>query len=168
MTQLITMAGKPNGALLNIDVAKLNDFEAGLVFLSQVGKLFPGQKLSDFSGKKMSGNWLGNFGNWVADKAGSVGDKLGDWGGSAIRLVTDQEVQQGATNAALAYQTGGKSEALKSILGSFGGGTTQNANSQISRAGADYKRMLGGFTSQQLILAGAGVLVLIVALKVIK
>jgi len=196
MSKLVTMYGKKLGApqyqfslfsmsgnggnmnddILNINPTELSNIDAGIQVLYAIEKEYPGitwGELISMSRKSKLGNIFGDFGNWVADKAGAVGDKLGDWGGSAVRLVTDKEVKDGITSYAASYATGGGSSALEGLFGEDSGislsqikqlvsGLGQSSKQEVQAAG--FGGMDFGNIDPKLLMIGGGALILLVLL----
>lgn len=169
-----------NDPILTADPRDLSDIDAGIQVLYAITKKFPNITFGDLLDKKnkMGGllKAIGNFGNWCADKAGAVGDKLGDWGGDAIRLLTDREVRDGLKDYGAAYATGGQSVALEKFLGGQGGegeGSAVNGVMNfLSNLGKGSKQEVrqasfsGGidFSDPKIMALGAGGLILLVLL----
>jgi len=134
--KLITMAGPDS-----ISLSDVNDFEAGLIFLSNVARLYPGIKFRDLQGLATGQDistmgWsltggltaLGNgFVSTVGNIKDGVGDVLkdtasfiGDSTGSAVRLVSDEKVADTIARAGTAYATGGGSEGARGFFEQLG------------------------------------------------
>ncbi len=120
---LITMAGPANGG---IDVRNLSNMEAGLAFLGLVNKIYPGITWGELHAMGMGqevmgrsfwdrvGGVLSDVKSTVSDVVSKTTSTIGDAAGSALRLVTDEKVIDGASRIGEAYATGGQSEAMKS------------------------------------------------------
>lgn len=166
MTKLITLNGNSTQEPFS-NIQNLSDTAAGLIFWKQVLELDPNITWRDImhSQERLSGlfsNLWRKTKNAVGDVVGgtgkiisNVGDKMGDWGGSAIRLATDEKVQDGVSRGIMAYASGGGSEAAKSMLSSFGSKT----KNPVSEAGKQYKTMLasanfGGIDPKYIMVGG--------------
>lgn len=126
---LITMAGPSNG----LDVRSMSNMEAGLAFLGLANQVHPGitwgqlVELGTGNGQYMGRSFWDKVGGALGDVKDSVSDvvsktvsTVGDVAGSAIRLVTDEKVIDGASRLGTAYVSGGQSEAAKGVLGQLG------------------------------------------------
>lgn len=147
---LITMSG-PSGGL---DVRNMSNMEAGLAFLGLVNQVHPGitwgqlVELGKNGGRFMGRSFWDKVGGALGDVKDSVSDvvsktvgTVGEVAGSAIRLVTDEKVIDGASRLGTAYATGGQSEAAKGILGQIGDfvshiGSTVKDTANANAAGA--------------------------------
>lgn len=189
---LVTMSG-PDG----IDLDKVNDFEAGLAFLNLVGKVYPDATFGDLpyiaagipANARMAG-WLTDIRKTVTKSVGSVKDGIGDAlkstfklggeaAGSAVRLVTDEKVLDGASRIGAAYATYGGSEGFAQVMQSATGGDKSMVDSLvgfIASLGQTAKSQppimvgsaagFGGVPGNMLPwLIGAGVLVAVLALR---
>lgn len=166
---MVTMSGP-----LSFDASELNDFEAGIAFLALVGQTYPGAKFSDLpmiamQGERMEG-WLTDIRKGVTKAVTSVKDGIGDTlkstfniagdaAGSTVRLLTDEEVLDGASRIGAAYATYGGSEGVNQMFSGGGGsgGESGNMGSQvmdfISKLGGVFK---GGGGPMQTASMGAG------------
>ena len=134
---LITMAGPGS-----IDVRKLSNMEAGLAFLGLVNQLYPGLTWGELHAMGLGQEVMGRsfwdkVGGALSDVKSTVSDVVsktvstaGDVAGSAIRLVTDEKVIDGASRIGAAYATGGQSEAAGGVLGKIGD-FVSNLGSQV-------------------------------------
>jgi len=143
-TKLVNLSGQPkkaiNPELAKINIKELDDVGAGLVFLRIVAQMYPGITWGQLMAMKNNKNTMGRslwdkFKNFTGDLydggAQLIGDVVGGTGdilGSAVRLVTDEEVANGLSRAGAAYATGGSSEGLMAILGSFGNSAKAQAS----------------------------------------
>jgi len=144
---LITMAGPRQ----KVDFARVSNFEAGLAFLGVLGRMRPGltfgslaAEMDGISSGRMSG-WLTDMTRAVGNLKDGIGDVLKDTtslvggsAGSAVRLITDENVIDGASRLGTAYATNGGSEGVKSLLGG-GGGSVQSVIDFISSLGSSAK-----------------------------
>ncbi len=152
--QLVTLSGAQpaiKSQVININPRELSNFDAGLVFWSLVAELWPGitwgevaqiaqeQKMKK---QKMSGWWtsaknaVGDIYDGTKTIIGDIFEGGGDVAGSAVRLITDEEVISGVSRGATAYATGGSSEGLMGILSSLG----QAGVNMFTGAGEQYKK----------------------------
>jgi hypothetical protein len=121
---LVTMQGPKSQG-----IQSLSNFEAGIATMGVIAREYPGitwGQLLALSGHGQMSGWFTDFKRGVGSLRDGIGDILRDTvsmvggvAGSGIRLVTDQEVLSGLSQAAAAYATGGASAAA----GSLGGGT---------------------------------------------
>lgn len=184
MTELITMAGR-NGNylgqpkfqfslfsmagtsdLLKLDPRELSDQDAGVWALYFIDRMYPGITWGDIlsAKQKLGKKWWERAGSMIGNGLSDIGDKIGDWGGSAIRLVTDQTVRDGLKDYAAAYVTGGTSAGIQGLfkelnlpdflksdlLSSLG----RNTKIQAASAG----QLIEGLDNKILLLAGGGIL----------
>lgn len=140
-TKLVNLSGhgKPaiNPELVKINIRELDDVGAGLVFLRIVAEMYPGitwgQLMAMGENQKLSGWWtdlksgIGDIYSGGKEVIGDVVKGTGDVLGSGIRLLTDEEVTAGLARGGAAYASGGSSEGLMAILGSFGSSAKQQA-----------------------------------------
>lgn len=181
---LVTMRG-PN----DLDVKSLSNFEAGIAFLTLVNQLSPGitfgqlaaaidgddsERMAGWSEIKGAATSVKNgIGNVLKDTVNYIGGKAGD----AVRLITDEEVIDGASRIGSAYATNGGSEGVRGLLESLGGGKGEGSNTEkilemFSALGAAFKGnapddgiQTAGFaipkTALPWMVAGGGALILI-------
>lgn len=123
--------------------------------------------------------------NLTSDVIDSTGDALnwiGDKSGDAIRLLTDEEVIDGAGQIAAAYATYGGSEGIESILGGFDkidgsglgqellnilGGLGSRSKDDIDTAGMG-GQLIPGIENKYLVYGGIGVASLVLLLLLIS
>ena len=147
MTKLVTLSGANQviqPAILKANPNQFGDLEAGLLFFKAVADLYPGITWNELwslpNTKKLAGWWTdlkkatSDVYDGVKQIVGDVKDGLGDTGGSTIRLLADEKVQNTITRAGAAYASGGTSE-MAGFLSQIGQGT-QNL---FSKAGEAYK-----------------------------
>lgn len=151
---LVTMRGPGE-----IDIASLSNFEAGIAALSLVGRALPGLTFGDLARMndgRMSGSlWDGlkSVGSAIGDTVSNIVDKAGSVMGSAVRLVTDEKVIDGASRLGQAYATSGGSEGVRSM---FGGGAEGNQVVDfVSQIGEFFKGVTGSSGQTQVASAGA-------------
>lgn len=132
--------------LVEINPLELDDVDAGILFLSNMVRQNPGVKWKDLIPLQVSG-MLDDFGKWLGTKGRETGNLIGDvvdWSGEsfgdAVRLFTDEDVQEGVMRYGTAYVTGGKSEALRSFMGP---GQTQQSGIALADMGSAYKQNYG-------------------------
>jgi len=175
---LFSMAGTAD--IMNIDPADLSDEEAGIYTLYWLDKLYPGITWGDIlnatGNLKLSG-WLGDklkdVGSFIGTGVSDWGDKVGEWGGDAIRLITDKEVREGVSQYAAAYGTGGASEGITGFLKSLGNSVSPDQASQLlSLIGAQTKiqaaagpQLIQGVDNKVLLIGGALLLVLLIVAR---
>lgn len=174
---LFSMSGRndlQNDPIVNINPNDLSDVDAGIQALYIVAAMHPGITWGDFLsrnslGRKWYERWIGDpaksLVSWTGDTISNVGDKLGDWGGSTVRLITDERVSSGLSNYGAAYLTGGGSEAAKSLFGGkadlgsvleFLGGLGKKSKQSVEAAGLDMNT---------LIIFGGGLLLVVLLLR---
>lgn len=180
---LLKLMGNDGEGLATINPWKLKDQEAGVQFLYQLAKQYPGITWGDLFRAAQTGadkptvtmgwNPLKNLGrkmkNLTVDVINFTGDKAGD----AIRLLTDKEVVSGLSQYGAAYATGGasmgaqgmfeglfKPETAQKLLGAFGQQQKVNYASSGGVAGG-----FGNIPPMYLAIAGGAILILIIALK---
>jgi len=167
---LITMAG-PSGGL---DVRNMSNMEAGLAFLGLVNQVHPGitwgqlVELGKGNGNYMGRSFWDKVGGALGDVKDSVSDvvsktvsTVGEVAGSAVRLVTDEKVIDGASRIGAAYATGGQSEGAKGILDKVGDFVSHIGSTVKDTANENAAASAGGASSYlkpvNLAIAGVGV-----------
>lgn len=181
---LVTMRG-PN----DLDVRSLSNFEAGIAFLTLMDSFSPGITFGELAAAidgedsgRMAGFWSSikkaatSVKNGIGGVLRDTGNYIGDKAGSAVRLVTDEKVIDGAGRIGSAYATGGGSEGVRGLLESLGGGKGEGSNTEkilgfISSLGSAFKGQAegdvqtAGFaipkTALPWMVAGGGALLLI-------
>lgn len=126
---------------------------------------------SDCSGCSMSGKcrWWAPQNcalNLVSDIKDTVVDAvnwIGDSGGDVIRLVTDEDVLDGASRIVTGVATGGTSELLNSLISGLGGKSKDDIDS--SGWGAD---LISGVPNEYLAMGGAGLFVVILLMVAMR
>lgn len=127
MMKLYTMEGMA-GINDSIDVTRLSDVEAGVHFFKTLDRMAPGITWRELQDPQLMGGWWTNLkkatsatlrktGNLTKDIVNVTGRKIGE----ATRLITDEKVMNGVSRAAMAYASGGGSEAVNSASGGGGG-----------------------------------------------
>lgn len=128
---LITLSGK--GASVP-DISKLDNFSAGLVWAEIANAIKPGVTFGELlldSPEVLNGLWddiytgIGNVkdavGGTIKDAFNFTGEKTKD----ILMTLTDEQILDAASRAAMAYSTGGTSEAAKgpldTLLSTIGG-----------------------------------------------
>lgn len=159
------MAGSNQFAVW-MDPTGKSDFDAGLLFLGAVARMYPGLTWDDlqFPNQNMAG-WLTNLKHAVGDVKDGIGDVLkdtfttvGGGAGDAVRLASDPQVASTITRAATAYETGGASEGANSILDSLKSIFTPSGQDAVTKAGAAYKQNVSsGFNWGSPWVIGGGV-----------
>lgn len=174
---LFSMSGKPeNDPILNMDLSKLSNIDAGIAALYAINKAYPGITWGQMLGLTPYKKMGGKFGNFFRDTFSFTSRNIGDFvnwsgekAGEAVRLLTDKEVVSGLSQYGAAYATGGASAGLTGMLDSLG----------MGQGGQDIlKKLLGtlGMNAKQqtntiaginpiYLIGGAGLLLLIVILK---
>lgn len=162
--------------ILTVNPLELSDIDAGIQALYAIAYTYPGITFGDIlkKSKNKLGNIFGDFGNWVSKSVGDAGDKLGEWGGDAVRLLTDKEVRSGLQDYGAAYATGGASMGIQGMLGGEGDSSTVNqvmkflgslgagSKQQVQQAG--FGGMDFGNMDPKFLALGAGGLILLVLL----
>lgn len=145
---LVTMRG-PSGAL---DVRALSNFEAGVAALSLIGRIVPGLTFGQMAAmvdrpETMGDLWsftkraVSTVSDGIGDVLKSTASYVGDSVGSAVRLVTDEKVIDGASRLGQAYATGGGSEGVRTMLGgsNTGNTTVDSLINFVSSLGENFK-----------------------------
>lgn len=156
---LVTMRGPGE-----IRIDELSNFEAGIAFLTLVNDLNPGVTFGELGRalddpETMAGLWsklkkaASSVKNGVGDVLKSTADYVGGVAGSAVRLVTDEKVIDGASRLGTAYATGGGSEAVKGVLG--GGSAADQVIDFISNLGNTFKTQTAPMTQSGMFNAGS-------------
>lgn len=127
---LVTMAGPRDLP----DISRMSNFEAGIATLVLLDKVYPGVRWRDipaiaegYRPESLSGWWTdlkkatGDVKDGIGDVLKSAVDVGGDVVGSAVRLVTDEKVIDGASRIGTAYATNGGSEGVRQLFGGSGG-----------------------------------------------
>lgn len=154
--KLITLSG--DSARLRNPI-ELSDFDAGFLLLNYMANNSP------LMGKK----WYEKAWSGITDTVGGAANWIADTTGSAVRLLTDEEVLNGLSRAGMAYASGGQSEAARSLLSQFG-----LSSADVSKLGQQgklaYASVGGGFGDipKEYLLIGGGVLALVAILAVLK
>lgn len=150
---LVTMRGPGE-----IDIASLSNFEAGIAALSLIGRAIPGITFGDLVRMNQDGRmgdlwtFTKRVGSAIGDTVSNVVDKVGSVAGSAVRLITDEKVIDGASRIGQAYATSGGSEGVRSM---FGGGAEGNQVVDfISQIGEFFKGVSGPGGQTQVASAG--------------
>lgn len=151
-----------NDEIANVDPRTLSDKDAGLQALYILAKIYPGLTWGDLLNYKqrLGGNWLTDAGNWVAKTTSNAGDKIGEWGGSALRLLTDQEVADGIDHY-VSTATGGSE--MDKFLQSLG--LTSKKSVDKAGIGDGYFGDFGDITPTTLMVGGGLLLGIILLLK---
>lgn len=164
---LISLSGPPGLALMETDPRQLSDVDAGIWTLAIIAKENPGIKWGDLLNKTQSmGGWwtnlkksVGDYGKFVGNAISDSGDKFGEWGGDAIRLLTDKEVADGVSRYGQAYATGGQSEGVRGFLSSLGisdSGEGGGAIDKLKKQFTDILGKIGQSSKDQVNKAGMG------------
>ena len=186
---LFSMSGNNDGIfendpLLQINPNDLSDIDAGIQALYLIAKQNPGIRWGDLlpssrMGKRRWWQKAGtslkkgviNTAKWSAKTYAAAGDKLGEWGGDAIRLLTDKEVADGLGRYGAAAATGGTSEAAGSLFGGninansvldFLGGLGKSSKGAVNQAAAE-----AGITldTKTMLIGGIGLLGFMMLMK---
>lgn len=175
---IFSLSGNANHGILDIDPRELSNVDAGIWTLALLAEKHPGitwRQLASMNSKMSGiGDWFKRGVRWTKDAVGDTANFISDKSGSAIRLLTDEQVQAGLSRYGQAYATGGTSEGVRGLLDNFGGGGSDVQNqvmSFLSNLGGGTKRQIntaeaGGFggIDPKLLMMGAGGLILLVLL----
>jgi len=171
---LFSMAGTAD--IMKIDPTELDDIDAGILTLYWIDKMYPGITWGDIikATHKMGAKWYERIGQTIGNAISDTGDKLGDWGGDAIRLVTDKEVMEGVQYYGQTYATGGKNMALDGMIKNLGlenilqpdklKALLSNLGSSTKTAYADAGGIISGVDNKYLMI-GAAALIFVVLLS---
>lgn len=170
---LVTMRGPGE-----LNIPALSNFEAGIAFLTLLNRMSPGLTFGqlaaamDAPAGRLAGWWtdlkksVGDVKDGVGDVLKDTWDGIGETAGSAVRLVTDEKVLDGASRIGAAYATWGGSEGardfMKSIGGGGGGGESGGAVDSlmnfISSLGSSFKSSASAQTMNTAGMFGGGAL----------
>lgn len=162
MVELVELHGAKAGGTSSIyDPRGLSDQDAGVLFLMWLNDQF-----IELSGRLGKCDWWNlkchteEAIDWVGEKGKAVLDYTGDKVGSAVRLLTDEEVRAGIKDYGTAYMTGGGSVALEQFL-QQGGLPSLSQLGQVFKGGPQVQQAgFGGFNvDPQTLLIGGGVVV---------
>lgn len=172
MVRLLTLSGSKMDAINPFD---LDDQSAGIYALHVLTTIYPGitwgEIMKRAAGGPVLGGWLTDLKKAVGGTISDIGDKLGEWGGSAVRLITDEKVADGLTRYGTAYATSGGSEALKSLLGPSLG---PKVSDFLTALGSGFKgnlassQLIPGIQNKWLMIGGAGLIGVVLLVKMVR
>jgi len=168
MTKLVSLAGNSKAQrIAEINPSKLDDVTAGIVAM---------KLLADWNNPNLAGWWTdlkrktSNVFDQTKNLVGDTINYMGDKAGSAVRLVTDEQVIQGITTAAAAYATNGASLSAQglanNVLSNPPAGMSQ-AEYQVvlADAGQAYKKSWSKQDVYPWVIGAGGLTLLYVLLK---